>query len=52
MTFFQEQATEKLLNIENTKRRDVENYGHIGNYGHKISMSYCKMQYARIFYKA
>lgn len=52
MTFFQEQATEKLLNIEYTKRRNMENYGHIGNYSHKISMSHCKMPDAGISYKA
>lgn len=30
MTFFQEKATEKLLNIEYAKKRDMENHGHIG----------------------
>lgn len=30
MTFFQEQTTEKLLNIDNAKGSNKENYGHIG----------------------
>lgn len=30
MTFFQEQATEKLLKIQYAKRKDMENHGYIG----------------------